>query len=434
MSMQPNQSRRPCSKTHARRQRPPFDCVALLLQGGGALGAYQGGVYQGLAEAELHPDWVAGISIGAVNSALIVGNAPEQRVDKLRAFWEAITVNPLWGWSTMASQPAAEGSALPKPGATPVSDLNALWNPFDLNPSLWPCGDLFAPRGRFARDVASRINSGLSAVLGAPEMFAPRLLNPWLHPTGALEATSYYDTSALRATLERLVDFDRINAGGTRFSVGAVNVATGNFVYFDNTTHTIRPEHVMASGALPPGFPAIEIEGEHYWDGGLVSNTPLQWVLEAETRQDTLAFQVDLWSARGALPGSMAEVETRRKEIQYSSRTRASSDRFKYTQKLRNTLADFLAKAPDELKDTPEYKTLFQISDRKIYNLIQLIYRSKDYEGGMKDFEFSRTSMEEHWRAGYYDTIRTLRHPEVLERPTSADGVFTFDLAVQGRE
>jgi NTE family protein len=425
---------RPCNKTHTRRRRPPFDCVALLLQGGGALGAYQGGVYQGLAEAELHPDWVAGISIGAINCALIAGNAPDQRVDKLRAFWEEITVNPLWSWSNAASQSAPEASHLPKPGVTPTRDLAGFWNPFEQNPFLWPCADLFSPRGRIARDVTSRINSSLAAALGAPGMFAPRLPNPWFHPTGTLEATSYYDTSALRATLERLVDFDRINAGETRFSVGAVNVATGNFVYFDCNTHTIGPEHVMASGALPPGFPAIEIEGEHYWDGGLVSNTPLQWVLESETRQDTLVFQVDLWSARGALPGNMAEVETRQKEILYSSRTRANSDRFKYVQRIRNILAEFLARSPDDLKNSPEYKTLFQLSDRKVYNLIQLIYRSKDYEGGMKDFEFSRQSMEDHWRAGYYDTIRTLRHPEVLERPTSADGVFTFDLAVQGRE
>jgi len=434
MSMLPNAPSRPRSKTHAHRQRPPFDCVALLLQGGGALGAYQGGVYQALAEAELHPDWVAGISIGAINSALIAGNSPEQRVDKLRAFWETVSVNPLLGWSKMGPQPTGHGFDLPKPGATPTSDLGAFSNPFDQNPALWPLGDLFVPRGRIARDLMSRLNSGLAAALGAPGMFAPRIVNPWLHPTGALEATSYYDTSALRATLERLVDFDRINASGTRFSVGAVNVATGNFVYFDNTTHTIRPEHVMASGALPPGFPAIEIEGEHYWDGGLVSNTPLQWVLESEVRQDTLAFQVDLWSARGGLPGSMAEVETRQKEIQYSSRTRANSDRFKYVQRIRNVLADFLAKAPDELKNSMEYKLLFQQADRKVYNLIQLIYRSRDYEGGMKDFEFSRPSMEEHWRAGYYDTVRTLRHPEVLERPTSPDGVFTFDLAMQGRE
>src|SRR5262249_29434034 len=153
-------------------------------------------------------------------------------------------------------------------------------------------------------------------------------------------------------------------------------------------THVIGPEHVMASGALPPGFPAVEIEGEYYWDGGLVSNTPLQWVLESEVRQDTLAFQVDLWSARGAFPSNMSEVATRQKEIQYSSRTRANSDRFKYGQRIRNLMADFLAEAPEELKNNPKYAMLIREADRKVYNLIQLIYRSKGYEGGSKDYEF----------------------------------------------
>jgi NTE family protein len=278
------------------------------------------------------------------------------------------------------------------------------------------------------------MGAGVTALLGAPAMFMPRLPSPWLLPAGTPDATSYYDTSALRATLERFVDFDRINAGSTRFSVGAVNVTTGNFVYFDNTTHVIGPDHVMASGAMPPGFPAVEIEGEHYWDGGLVSNTPLQWVLESEERQDTLAFQVDLWSARGDLPTHMSEVATRQKEIQYSSRTRANSDQFKQSQRNRNILADFLAKSPAELMSTPEYDALARFADRKVYNLIQLIYRSKGYEGGSKDYDFSWQSMEDHWRAGYHDTVRTLRHPEVLERPKSADGVFTFDLATQGRE
>jgi NTE family protein len=237
----------------------------------------------------------------------------------------------------------------------------------------------------------------------------------------------------LKTTLERLVDFDRINSGEIRFSVGAVNVATGNFVYFDNATHRIGPEHIMASGALPPGFPAVEIDGELYWDGGLVSNTPLRWVLECADRQDTLAFQVDLWSARGAAPPTLAEVITRQKEIQYSSRTRASTDQFKKEQKFRCALSGLLAKLPDQLKAIPEYALLRPEADRNVYNIIQLIYRSKDYEGGSKDFEFSSLSMEDHWSAGRSDTIRTLRHPEVLERPTSADGVFTFDVASQGR-
>ena len=386
------QSARP--KAGRPRRRPPFECIALLLQGGGALGAYQAGVYQGLAEAGLHPDWVAGISIGAINAALIAGNAPGGRVEKLRMFWEAITADPLGGWS-------------PKPAVENGGDLARKW--------------------------ANHWFAMTSVLHGAPGLFSPRMIQPFLQPSGTPDATSFYDTSALKTTLERLVDFDRINSREMRFSVGAVNVATGNFVYFDNSTHAIRPEHVMASGALPPGFPAIEIEGEHYWDGGLVSNTPLQWVLESSQRQDTLAFQVDLWSARGAVPRTLGEVATRQKEIQYSSRTRASSDQFKKEQKLRNALADLFSKLPDDLKSTPEFALLNPEAGRKVYNIIQLIYRSKEYEGESKDFEFSGQSMEDHWAAGHCDTIRTLRHPEVLQRPSGADGVSTFDLAAHGR-
>jgi NTE family protein len=211
-------------------------------------------------------------------------------------------------------------------------------------------------------------------------------------------------------------------------------VRTGNFVYFDSTTHTIRPEHVMASGALPPGFPAIEIEGEHYWDGGLVSNTPLQWVVEGERRRDTLAFQVDMWNARGEFPRNMFEAMTREKEIRYSSRTRASTDQFRHVQRLRCAVANLLEKLPDDLKNSPEAKLLRPAVDCKVYNIVHLIYRAKKYEGHSKDYEFSRVGMEEHWRAGYHDARRTLRHREVLQRPTNHEGVFTFDLAVDGRE
>jgi NTE family protein len=389
-------------KTHKVQDRPPFECIALLLQGGGALGAYQAGVYQALSEARLHPDWVAGISVGAINSALIAGNPPEARVERLRKFWDLVTMTPLWGGAGQLATPSDPG--------------------------------FFSARGDVARGLANQMSAALAVTRGVPGFFTPRLPIPWLQPAGSLEATSYYDSAQLKATLERLVDFDRINAGETRFSVGAVNVGTGNFVYFDNTTHTIAPEHIMASGALPPGFPAIEIDGEHYWDGGLVSNTPLQWVLESEPRQDTLAFQVDLWSARGSLPRNMAEVTTRQKEIQYSSRTRANSDRFKHTQNIRNALADLLQKLPEELKHGPEFAVLRPVADHKAYNLVQLIYRSKQYEGDSKDYEFSRLSMEDHWRAGHHDTVRTLRHPEVLARPRNHEGVFTFDLAQDGRE
>ena len=257
---------------------------------------------------------------------------------------------------------------------------------------------------------------------------------PFLYANGAPEALSYYDVAPLRATLERLVDFALINAGATRFSVGAVNVRTGNFVYFDSATDQICPEHVMASGSLPPGFPPTEIEGEHYWDGGLVSNTPLDWVLGSRPGRDTLAFQIDLWSARGELPRNLIEADTRQKEIRYSSRTRLSTNQFKKEQILRRATHRLLAKLPKELLQLPEAEMLASEADEKVYNLIQLIYRAKTYEGNSKDYEFSRRTMEEHWKSGYNDAVRTLRHPEVLQRPKGLDGVFTFDLAVDGRE
>jgi NTE family protein len=377
-------------------RRLPFERVALVLQGGGALGAYQAGVYEALAEAGIQPDWIAGVSIGAINGAIIAGNPPKSRIDRLREFWTQATVG-----------------------------------------GVWPClGDpaVRLARGDAARNIFNQLSASLAFASGAKGFFAARPIVPWLHPAGTIEATSFYDTRDLKRTLERLVDFDRLNAGTTRFSAGAVNVSSGNFVYFDTTTHTIRPEHVMASGALPPSLPAIEIEGEHYWDGGLVSNTPLQWVVETEPRHDTLAFQVDLWSARGEFPHNMLEVMTREKEIRYSSRTRAGTDEFKRRQKLRSAVASLIDKLPEDLRNSPEAKLLKTASDRKVYNIIHLIYRAKNYEGHSKDYEFSRLSMEEHWRAGYHDARRTLRHPEVLKRPTDHAGVLTFDLAADGRE
>jgi NTE family protein len=367
-----------------------------VLQGGGALGAYQAGVYEALAEGGIDPEWIAGVSIGAINGAVIAGNPPNSRIDRLREFWTQVT---------------ADG--------------------------LWPClGDpsLGVARGETARNIFNHMSASLALARGATGFFTGRPMVPWLEPAGTIEATSFYDTRDLKRTLERLVDFDRLNAGATRFSAGAVNVRTGNFVYFDTTTHTIRPEHVMASGALPPGLPAIEIEGEHYWDGGLVSNTPLQWVVESEPRRDTLAFQVDLWSARGEFPRNILEVMTREKEIRYSSRTRAGTDQFKHVQRMRRAVADLLEKLPEELGNSPEAKLLSTVGDRKIYNIIHLIYRAKAYEGHSNDYEFSRLSMEEHWRAGYHDARRTLRHPEVLKQPIGRSGVFTFDLAADGRE
>ncbi|PNG25160.1 hypothetical protein CR492_15280 [Methylocella silvestris] len=381
-------------KSHVVKERPEFERIALLLQGGGALGSYQGGVYAALAESNLHPDWVAGISIGALNAALIAGNPPEQRVARVRQFWEEITASPV-------------GLPFMKMAEIKGDYLHSLVN------QTRAMGVLFS---------------------GAPAFFKPRALPPFLHQPGSVEALSFYDTAPLRATLERLVDFDRINTGETRLSVGATNVRTGNFAYFDTTTHLIKPEHIMASGALPPGFPPVEIEGEFYWDGGIVSNTPLQWVLDSHPRADTLAFQVDLWSARGQIPRDLAEVDLRAKEIRFSSRTRQGTDQFRKAQQLRRAVGSLLKSLPGDRRNDPEWRLLESEVDEKVYNIIHLIYRASAYEGSCKDFEFSRLTMEEHWRAGYNDTVRTLRHPEVLQRPDNAEGFSAFDLSIDGRE
>jgi NTE family protein len=414
----------PLRKSHRGLERPPFECVALVLQGGGALGAFQAGVYQAMVEAGMHPDWVAGISIGAINAALIAGNAPEARIDKLRAFWEQVST---------PSVPDFFGFA-----------------------DHWLRGDL-------GRGLLNKLNASGNLFQGAAGFFSPRLPPPYLCPPGTVEATSWYDTGPLRGTLENLVDFDRINAGKMRFSVGAVNIRSGNFTCFDSTTHNIKPEHIMASGALPPGFAPVEVEGELYWDGGLVSNTPLQWVVAGDTRQDTLAFQIDLWSARGEVPSDLSSVTVRQKEIQYSSRTRANTDYFKSIQRARGALASLVERLPTELRDSEEGKILQAVADhrvlanvlaklppefldsedcqilqavvdRSVYKIVHLIYRSKTYEGQSKDYEFSRNSMTDHWTAGYNDAIRTLRHPEALQRPAEQMRVETFDLAVNGRE
>jgi NTE family protein len=377
-------------RTSARR--PEFDCIVLLLQGGGALGAYQAGVYEALAEADLHPNWVAGISIGSINAAIIAGNPPNQRVEKLRKFWAGITDQPV----------DFIGGEL---------------------------GSVMA-RGDVARGFFNQMSAVVALLTGARGFFRPRIPNPWFHPPGTIEATSYYDTMQLKATLERLVDFDRVNSSNAdpRLSLGAVNVRSGNLIYFDSPRQVIHPEHVMASGALPPGFPAIEIEGEYYWDGGLVSNTPLQWVAMTQRPPDALVFQVDLWSARGDFPRNLAEVATRQKEIQYSSRTRAFTDYFKRVNGLRNIVAELLEELPEEMRQNEKVKFLRSNVERHAANIVQLIYRPKGYEGDSKDYEFSRRSMEEHWRAGYYDAVRALRQPEIFARAASGyDTLATFD-------
>jgi NTE family protein len=360
------------------------ECI-LVLQGGGALGAYQGGVYEVLTAVHRDPDWVAGVSIGAINAALIAGNPPEKRLQRLHEFWD------------MVSAPMPVGLAQ-------VLD-----------------GDL---RGVFNEASALR-----GVLFGVPGFFMPRIPPAGWHPRGTAGAISHYDTSPLKRTLERLVDFDRINDGPTRLSVGAVNVRNGNFEYFDSTTQRLDARHVMASGALPPGFPPVEIDGESYWDGGLVSNTPLQYVLDQPAERRRVVFQVDLFSASGSVPGTMDEVVAREKDIRFSSRTRLNTTHVLERQRLAQAARRLLDKLPAQLREDPDVQALARLHQRRAgMDIVHLIYRSKGYEGQSKDYEFSRRSMAEHWQAGVADMSRTLGDPTWQNHDPEADGVHVFDV------
>lgn len=360
-----------------------YDRVALVFQGGGALGAYQAGVYQALAEAGCEPSWLSGVSIGAINAALIAGNPPADRLARLADFWQTVSSRKVWAYT--------------------------------------PDGDMF-------RELRNRVSSWLTLTQGQPGFFKPRVPSPWLKLPGAEGATSLYETDELKATLERLIDFDLLNDGRKRLSVGAVNVRTGNFAYFDTQKIRLTPEHIMASGALPPALPAIKIEGEYYWDGGIVSNTPLQYLLDQEEDCSSLVFQVDLFSARGALPRSMMEVMARQKDIGFSSRTRQNTDNFRRIHGLKMRLLDALQRVPPERLTPDEIALIEDYSRAGVVNIVHLIYQQKNYEGSAKDYEFSTASMREHWEAGREDTERTLRHRDWLLPPTSLIGVAIHDL------
>jgi NTE family protein len=378
--------------TLARQQTKPlpYDVVALVLQGGGALGAYQAGVYEGLHEAGIRPNWVAGISIGALNAAIIAGSPEAERVPRLREFWETICAAPV-EW------PAGEGLGDALPFAF---DMRSLHNAFAATRAL---------------------------VQGQPGFFKPRFPPPFWSPFTGDAATSFYDTTPLHQTLERLVDFDRLNSGEVRVSVGAVNVRTGNLNYFDTAEQRLGPKHFMASGALPPGFPAVEIDGEHYWDGGVVWNTPLSRVLNSEPR-DTLTFQVDLWSAKGRVPNGLMEVSSRQKDIQYSSRTRAITDQVLRMQKMRQALQRTLERLPDSAKKDPEIRAITDMARHRSYNIVHLIYQSKNYEGHSKDYEFGLNAMRAHWQSGLDDIRRTLADPRRLDPPAPEIGIVTHDV------
>ena len=360
-----------------------YDRVALVLQGGGALGAYQAGVYHALSEAGCEPNWLSGVSIGAINASIIAGNKPEDRLSRLRDFWDLVSGRKIWAYT---------------------------------------------PDGDFFRTLRNHTSAMMTLVMGQPGFFEPRLMSPWLQPPGSSEALSYYDTRQLAGTLEDLIDFELLNSGQTRLTVGAVNVRSGNFIYFDNGDEPIDARHIMASGARPPALPAVKIAGEHYWDGGIVSNTPLQYLLDQDDDLSTLVFQVDLFSARGSLPRDMRDVMGRHKDIMYSSRTRQSTDQFRRVHALKKRLGAALAKLPPELRDAEDERLLTELGRMAAINIVHLIYQQKSYEGHAKDYEFSGTSMREHWEAGYHDTHRTLKHADWLAANGSADGVVVHDL------
>ena len=361
----------------------------LVLQGGGALGSYQAGAYQALCHFDFEPEWIAGISIGAINAAIIAGNPREKRVERLKEFWEMVSA--------------------------PVP-----WNPVTKS-----------DRGR---SLFNETSAALIATFGVPGFFTPRFPPAPLWPPGSPQSESYYDTAPLRKTLERLVDFDRINDLKTRLSVGAVSVTTGNFKYFDNFEFKklgkkIGPEHIMASGALPPGFPSVVIEGEHFWDGGIASNTPLDYVLDEAGRSDLLIFQVDLFSARGPLPVSLLEAAEREKDIRFSSRTRMNTDKNRQIHNARKAVRDLIDKLPDHLKDDPSVEFLREAAKENTVTVVHLIYRSKNYESNSKDYDFSHIGMVEHWGAGVRDVHLSMRRKQSLERPQSDETMVAYDLA-----
>ena len=359
--------------------------TVLVLQGGGALGAYQAGVYEGIAETGLAPNWVAGVSIGAINAALIAGNRPERRVERLREFWDRVS------------------SSMP------------LVTPAQLDP---------------LRMTLNRLSAATAATFGVPGFYVPRQPPAFLAPDGTPGALSVYDTSPLRETLQELVDFDLLNRKDVRLSVGAVDVRTGNSVYFDNQDVTLAPEHVMASGSLPPGFPPTEIDGAHYWDGGLVSNSPLMYVFDVSPQINALIVQVDLFSATGELPTNLDQVLERAKDIQYSSKTRLNTKQVQELESLRLAVGRLLRKLPATLHQDPDYKRLQPLGEHKRQlTIAHLINRRLASSSNAKDYEFSRTTVRQLWQAGLDDVRRTVSHRAWLEARELVEGVRVFDLA-----
>jgi NTE family protein len=341
--------------------------VVLVLQGGGALGSYQAGVYQALQEAGIEPDWIVGTSIGAINASLIAGNAPQNRLARLIEFWTGVQRTHGWDWR----------------GVLP--------------------------------DFADKLSYWTTLAHGIPGFFTP---NPFAHagdsyPLGA-DRAGYYSTAPLEATLAELVDFDLINQGNPRLTIGAAHVRTSQMTYFDSRRCKLDVKHIMASGALPPAFPAVRVDGELYWDGGILSNTPTEVVLDDDPRRDSLIFTVHLWNPLGAEPATMAEVLNRHKDVQYSSRIASQITRHQQAHRLRHVINELAARLPDAERDRPEVRELMGYGCQTRMHVVQLLAPQLDREDHTKDVDFSPSGIQRRWDAGYAHTKAVLaREPWV---------------------
>lgn len=360
-----------------------FDHTILLLQGGGALGAYQAGAFEGLAEAGVEPDWIVGISIGAINSTLIAGNPPERRVERLREFWDRASAHSPF---------------------IPPSSLE------ELRPAL------------------SRMTFAATAMFGISGFFTPRIMPPWMAPAGSMEAMSFYDVQPLKATLQELADFDLINRKAVRLSLGAVNVRSGNSIYFDNHQMNLRPDHTLAAGALPPGFPPAEIDGEVYMDGGIATNSPLWYALDQDPRMSALMFQVDVFSAAGEAPKTLEQAQERSKDILFASKTRFNTDRIREQEQMRASLRRLLEKLPPSLQSDPDVQKLTKVSTRGPITLVHLINRHPARYLEYKDGDFARATVKELWEAGRSDARRMIAHPELSNLTDLGEGLRVYDL------
>lgn len=364
----------------AKPQRPKNTRIALVLQGGGALGAYQIGVYEALAEHGLVPDWVAGTSIGAINGAIIAGNPPQTRIEKLEQFWRGLAHRDPW--------------------------------------------NLVLTDNAQMRRLASLWSAVRTVAMGEPGFFTPRF-NPF---SDGADKASFYDISPLRETLQEVVDFDYLNRRHVRLSVGAVSVTRGAMIYFDSTRQRLEASHIMASGALPPGFPAVRIKGEPFWDGGVYSNTPLETVLEDSPRRDTLCFTVNLWSPDGPEPRTIPEVLSREKEIRYSARFYNEIERYREKHNLRRAVRALYEALPQERRDDEEFKALAELGCHTTMNIVRLGRTEYDGELGHKDIDFSWASVRERRAHGYSDGLRVMEHAPWLRKPPRHTGVVVHTL------